>query len=66
MLKCKSLLDYLNLFSPKECQKNDKTILKYFQKFFINILFMNRSFKKAKMNISIELTAISIENLNIL
>ena len=32
MLKCKSLLDYLNLFSPKECQKNDKTILKYFQK----------------------------------
>ena len=32
MLKCKSLLDYLNLFSPKECQKNDKTILKCFQK----------------------------------
>ena len=31
MLKSKSLLDYKNLFSPNECEKNDKIILKYFQ-----------------------------------
>ena len=31
MLKGKRLLDYTNLFSPKEYEKNDKTILEYFQ-----------------------------------
>ena len=31
MLKGQRLLDYTNLFSPKEYGKNDKTILKYFQ-----------------------------------
>ena len=31
MLKGKSLLDYVNLFSPNEYEKNDKIILKYFQ-----------------------------------
>ena len=31
MLKYKSLLDYTNLFSPKEYEKKDKIILKYFQ-----------------------------------
>ena len=31
MLKCKSLLDYTNLFFPNEYDENDKTILKYFQ-----------------------------------
>ena len=31
MLKSKSLLDYTNLFSPNDYQKNDKIILKYFQ-----------------------------------
>ena len=31
MLKGKSLLDYANLFSPDEYEKNDKIILKYFQ-----------------------------------
>ena len=31
MIKCKSLLDYTNSFSPNDCEKNDKTILKYFQ-----------------------------------
>ena len=31
MLKGKSLLDYTNLFSPNEYEKNDKIILKYFQ-----------------------------------
>ena len=31
MLKGKSLLEYTNLFSPNDDQKNDKIILKYFQ-----------------------------------
>ena len=31
MLEGKSLLDYTNLFSPNEYEKNDKIILKYFQ-----------------------------------
>ena len=30
-LKGKSLLDYTNLFSPKEYEKNGKTMLKYIQ-----------------------------------
>ena len=29
-LKGKSLLDYINLFSPNDSEKNDKIILKYF------------------------------------
>ena len=29
-LKSKSLLDYTNLFSPDDYEKNDKIILKYF------------------------------------
>ena len=31
ILKGKSLLNYLNLFSPNGYEKNDKIILKYFQ-----------------------------------
>ena len=31
LLKSKSLLDYTNLFSPNDYEKNDKIILKYFQ-----------------------------------
>ena len=31
MLKSKSLLDYINLFSPNDFEKNDKIILKFFQ-----------------------------------
>ena len=31
LLKGKSLLDYTNLFSPNEYEKNDKIILKYLQ-----------------------------------
>ena len=31
MLKGKSLLEYTNLFSPKEYEINNKIILKYFQ-----------------------------------
>ena len=32
MLKGKSLLDYTNLFSPNDYEKNDEIILKYFQR----------------------------------
>ena len=31
MLRGKNLLDYTNLFSSKEYEKNEKIILKYFQ-----------------------------------
>ena len=31
MLKGNNSLDYINLFSPNDCEKNDKIILKYFQ-----------------------------------
>ena len=31
MLKGKSFLEYKNLFSPNDYEKNDKTIIKYFQ-----------------------------------
>ena len=31
MLKSKSLLEYTNLFSPNDYEKNDKIILKHFQ-----------------------------------
>ena len=31
MLKSKSLLDYANIFSPNDYDKNDQMILKYFQ-----------------------------------
>ena len=31
MLKCKSLLEYINLFSPNDYEKNNKIIVKYFQ-----------------------------------
>ena len=31
MLKAKSLLDYKNLFSSNDYEKNDKIMLKYFQ-----------------------------------
>ena len=31
MLKGKSMLDYTNLFSPNDYEKNDKIILKHFQ-----------------------------------
>ena len=31
LVKGKRWLDYTNLFSPNECEKNDKIILEYFQ-----------------------------------
>ena len=30
ILKGKTFLDYINLFSPNECEKNNKIILRYF------------------------------------
>ena len=50
MLKGKSLLDYTNLFSPNDYEKNDKMILKYFQQL--------KRWKKY-----IALFAVSIENM---
>ena len=50
MLKGENLLQYTNLFSPNEYKKNDKVILKYFQKIL----------KKLKC---IVILAINIENL---
>ena len=54
MLKGKSLLEYTNLFSPKEFKKNKKIILKYFQQNLnklkcIVVFAMNiENFKKLK------------------
>ena len=31
LIKGRNLLDYTNLFSPNDYEKNDKIILKYFQ-----------------------------------
>ena len=31
MLKCKGLLEYTNLFSPNDYERNDSIILKHFQ-----------------------------------
>ena len=31
MLTVKSLLEYVNLFSPSDYEKNDEIIMKYFQ-----------------------------------
>lgn len=45
MVKGRSLLDYSNLLSPNEYEKNDNIKLKYFQKLEISI--MNR-LKKSK------------------
>ena len=39
MLKWKSFLDFIYLFSPNEYEKNDKITLKYFQWLEIKIFF---------------------------
>ena len=41
MLKGKNLLDYTNLFSANEYEKNDKIILKYFQQNLIKLKWLN-------------------------
>ena len=53
MLTNKSLLDYFILFSPNECEKNDKIIIKIF--------LVTKMIKIKKIHISI--SAVSIENL---
>ena len=61
MLKGKRFLDYTNLFSPNDFEKNDKIILKYFQQnlnklkcivmFAINIEHLKKlNIKKTKIN----------------
>ena len=58
MLKGKSLLDYTNLLSSSEYEKNDKIILKYFQylknikmrKIYCIVCGKHRQFKKPKMS----------------
>ena len=42
MLKAKILLDYSNLFFPNECEKNDKTILRFFNNLKLKISYINR------------------------
>ena len=64
MLKGKSLLDYTNLFSPNDYGKNDKTIVKYFQKLkcwkklYCVIRGKDRKFEKPKISYSLEKTVI--------
>ena len=55
MLKGNSLLDYTNLFSPNEYEKNDKIILKYFHEL-----------KAQNEKNYVALFVVSIENLKIL
>ena len=55
MLKGKCFLDYTNSFSPNQYGRNDKIILKYFQKVL----------KRLRRKWSIVLFVVSIENLKI-
>ena len=64
MLKCKSLLDYTNLFSPNEYEKNDNDNTEIFS--ITKNFFYDRMLKKVIMKKSITLSAISIENLKTL
>ena len=52
LLKVKSLLDYTNLFSLNDYDKNDKMILKYFN-----------NDKDEKIVLLLQLFAVSIENM---
>ena len=53
MLKAKNLLDFANLFSPNDYEKNDKIILKYFQ----------QNLNKLKCIVMFVMSVINIENL---
>ena len=64
MLKCKSLLDYTNLFSPNEYEKNDKDNTEIIS--ITKNFFYDRILKKVIMKKSITLSVISIENLKTL
>ena len=56
MLKGRSLLDYRNLFSAKEYEKNNKTLVKYFQylkklrwkKYIVLLVVSKENVKKLK------------------
>ena len=50
MLKDRSLLECTNLFSPKEYEKNNKIILKYFQIFKMKNIYcvVYGKYKKCK------------------
>ena len=48
MLKGRSLLDYSNLLSPNEYEKNDNIQLKYFQKLKISIMNILEKSKEEK------------------
>ena len=56
MLKAKSLLDYTNLFSLNDYEKNDKIVLKYFpltkkmKKIYCAICSKYRKFEKPKIS----------------
>ena len=58
LLKSTSLLDYTNLFSPNDCKKNDKIILKYFQKAMKKLYCVNcgkyRNVEKPKISYLLE------------
>ena len=64
MLKGDSLLDYTNLFSPNEYEKNDKVVLKYFQqlkrwkKLYCVICGKYRKFEQSKISYLLEKTLV--------
>ena len=62
ILKGKSLFEYTNLFPPKEHEKNNKIILKYFQriKTYLIVCDKCRKFKTLKYNIFLKNVGLSI------
>ena len=63
MLKGKILLEHTNLFSSNDYEKNDKIILKYFQKYFEKtkkikksyiLVFVVSKFEKPKLSYLLE------------
>ena len=64
MLKVKTLLDYINLFSFNDYEQNDKTILKMFsitkerKKIYCVIHGKHRKFRKPKISYILENTLV--------
>ena len=63
MLKGKSLLDYANLFSPNEYEKNDKVILKYFDQLETKTSFYEYIVKMGRETIRQEYRLKNIEEI---
>ena len=63
MLKCKNLLDCTSLLAPKESEKNDEIILKYFQSLKTKNFCLYIDSKKVAMKKYIVLSKINIQNL---